>query len=228
MRILIIEDDPDIHQLIHDKLEQEGFICDVCEDGADASAFLSQGTYNAVLLDRLLPHVNGMKILQKMREVGDQTPVLMLTALDTIPDRTEGLNAGADDYLVKPFDMTELIARVNALLRRPPQMKSATYLTFQDLELDPRQCILRCKGKTMTLSRKETAVLETLVENAGKILSRSELLSMVWGFDDIVEEGNVDNYIFFLRRRLKAIESETVIRTVHGVGYRLLKNDKEE
>lgn len=146
----------------------------------------------------------------------------MLTALDTVKDRTDGLDAGADDYLVKPFAMPELLSRIRALIRRPPMFRGDGTLRFADLVLDARQCKLTCSKTEQTLSRKETAVLELFFEHPERVLSRAELLSRGWGADEAVEDGNVDNYIYFLRRRLKAAGSRAVIKTVHGVGYQLM------
>lgn len=221
MRLLLVEDDGDLVHALKLRLIQEGYDCDVCSNGADAGFYLQSGGYNAVVLDRLLPNKDGLTILREMRSLGDETPVLMLTALDAVRDRTDGLDAGADDYLVKPFAMQELLARIRALIRRPPVLREGYTLCFADLSLDARQCKLTCEKTEQTLSRKETAVLELFIEHPERVLSRTELLSRGWGGDEAVEEGNVDNYIYFLRRRLKAAGSRAVIKTVHGVGYQL-------
>lgn len=221
MRLLLVEDDADLAHALKLRLLQEGFDCDVCESGADASYYLKNGGYHAVVLDRMLPGKDGLTILLEMRKAADETPVLMLTALDTIKDRTDGLDAGADDYLVKPFAMPELLSRIRALIRRPPALREGGMLCFADLSLDARQCKLTCAKTEQTLSRKEAAVLELFMEHPERVLSRAELLSRGWGADEAVEDGNVDNYIYFLRRRLKAAGSRAVIKTVHGVGYQL-------
>ena len=222
MRLLLVEDDGDLVHALKLRLIQEGYDCDVCQNGADAVYYLQNGGYNTVVLDRLLPNKDGLTILREMRSLGDETPVLMLTALDTIKDRTDGLDAGADDYLVKPFAMPELLSRIRALIRRPPVFRGDGTLRFADLVLDARQCKLTCSKTEQTLSRKETAVLELFFEHPERVLSRAELLSRGWGADEAVEDGNVDNYIYFLRRRLKAAGSRAVIKTVHGVGYQLM------
>ncbi len=222
MRLLLVEDDGDLVHALKLRLIQEGYDCDVCQNGADAVYYLQNGGYNTVVLDRLLPNKDGLTILREMRSLGDETPVLMLTALDTVKDRTDGLDAGADDYLVKPFAMPELLSRIRALIRRPPVFRGDGTLRFADLVLDARQCKLTCSKTEQTLSRKETAVLELFFEHPERVLSRAELLSRGWGADEAVEDGNVDNYIYFLRRRLKAAGSRAVIKTVHGVGYQLM------
>jgi len=221
MRLLLIEDDADLVRALKQRLTQEGFECDVCLSGADAAYYLQNGGYNAVVLDRMLPGKDGLSILRGMRALGDETPVLMLTALDTISDRTDGLDAGADDYLVKPFAMPELLSRIRALIRRPPTLRGQETLRFADLQLDARQCRLAGATAEQTLSRKETAVLELFFEHPERVLSRAELLNRGWGSDEAVEEGNVDNYVYFLRRRLKAAGTRACIKTVHGVGFQL-------
>ena len=221
MRLLLIEDDADLVRALKQRLTQEGYECDVCQSGADAAYYLQNGGYNAALLDRMLPGKDGLSILREMRASGDETPVLMLTALDTVNDRTDGLDAGADDYLVKPFAMPELLSRIRALIRRPPTLRGQEALRFADLTLDARQCRLNGEKTEQTLSRKEAAVLELFLEHPERVLTRAELLNRGWGGDEAVEEGNVDNYIYFLRRRLKAAGTRACIKTVHGVGFQL-------
>lgn len=221
MRLLLVEDDADLARALKLRLTQEGFACDICPSGSDAAYYLHNGGYNAAVLDRMLPGKDGLTILREMRTSGDDTPVLMLTALDAVNDRTDGLDAGADDYLVKPFAMPELISRIRALIRRPPVLRGAGVLRFADLQLDARQCLLTCAKTEQTLSRKEAAVLELFFEHPERVLSRPELLARGWGGDEAVEEGNVDNYIYFLRRRLRASGTRALIKTVHGVGYQL-------
>ena len=226
MRLLLIEDDGDLSRALKQRLTQEGYDCDVCESGGDAAYYLQNGAYHAVVLDRMLPEKDGLTILREMRAGGNETPVLMLTALDTVADRTDGLDAGADDYLVKPFAMPELLSRVRALIRRPPAMRAET-LRFEGMELDVRQCRLISKKNEQTLSRKEAAVLELFFEQPERVLSRAEVLSRGWGGDEAVEEGNVDNYVYFLRRRLKAAGANAQIKAVHGVGYQLTRGQPD-
>jgi DNA-binding response OmpR family regulator len=225
MRLLLIEDDSDLYRALKELLTKEGFDCDVCQSGADAEYYLTNGGYNAIILDRMLPGKDGLTILREMRVRADQTPVLMLTALDTVKDRTDGLDTGADDYLVKPFAMPELLSRIRALVRRPPTYRKNTELRFDDLMLDVRSCRLTCGGVEQTLSRKETAVMELFFENPDRALTRAEILARGWGGDETVEDGNVDNYVYFLRRRLKAAGTKSAILTVHGVGYRLSRSE---
>lgn len=225
MRLLLIEDDSDLYRALKEILTKEGYDCDVCESGADAEYYLANGGYNAIILDRMLPGKDGLTILREMRVRADQTPVLMLTALDTVKDRTDGLDTGADDYLVKPFAMPELLSRIRALVRRPPTYHKSEALQYNDMQLDIRACKLVCGKNEQTLSRKETTVMELFFENPERVLSRAEILSRGWGGDEAVEDGNVDNYIYFLRRRIRAAGTKSVIRTVHGVGYQLVRGE---
>ncbi len=221
MRLLLIEDDPDLVSALKLHLGGAGYDVDACQDGGNAAYYLDGGGYNAVILDRLLPGKDGLSILSDMRAAGDTTPVLMLTALDTVSDRTQGLDAGADDYLVKPFAVPELLSRIRALLRRPAAIRETDALHCGCLKLDVRQCRLDGEHTSQTLSRREAAMLELFFENPGRVLTRGEILSRVWGGDEQVEEGNVDNYIYFVRRRLKAAGDTAGIKTIHGVGYQL-------
>ena len=221
MRLLLIEDDADLLQVLKAQLEQAGYSVDLCADGGDAAYYLNNSAYSAVILDRLLPGKDGLTILRELRAAGVAAPVLMLTALDTIQDRTDGLDAGADDYLVKPFAMAELLSRIRALLRRPAPVQASGSVRCGNLTLSVRECALQCGAASQTLSRKETALLELFFENADRVLSRAEILSRVWGGDEAVEEGNVDNYIYFVRRRLKGLDTAVSIKTIHGVGYQL-------
>ncbi len=222
MRLLLIEDDPDLTAALKLHLTGAGYGVDACADGGGADYYLKSGGYSAVVLDRLLPGRDGLSILAEMRARGDMTPVLMLTALDSVADRTRGLDTGADDYLGKPFAMQELLSRIRALLRRPGVLRETDALTFGGLTLRVRQCSLHSGSGEQSLSRKETAVLEQFFENPDRVLSRAEILTRVWGGDETVEDGNVDNYIYFVRRRLKAAGGAAHIKTVHGVGYQLM------
>ena len=220
MRLLLVEDDADLVRALSLHLAHEGYEVDACLDGADAACYLGNGGYAAVVLDRMLPGRDGLSILSGMRASGDMTPVLMLTALDAVEDRTRGLDAGADDYLVKPFAIPELLSRLRALLRRPGMRREAEALSYGGCRLNVSQCSLVCGETAQTLSRKETALLALFFENPRRVLTRAEILSRVWG-GDAVEEGNVDNYVYFIRRRLAAAGGGAGVKTVHGVGYQL-------
>lgn len=222
MNILIIEDDRELCTTVSFRLEQEGFSVTVCHDGEEGLYYMQESPFDLVILDRMLPHMNGIEILKEARSRQIKTPVLMLTALGELNDRLAGLNGGADDYMVKPFAFEELLARIRCLLRRPAVYQdSVKFISLADVSFVPETRTLSSHEKTCTLSSREGELMEVFLRNPGQILPRQLLLSRVWGLEADVEEGNLDNYIHFLRRRLKAVESTLQIRTVRGVGYQL-------
>ncbi len=225
MKILLAEDDENLNKNIAFFLEKEGYQVNSCYNGEDALYYCQEGAPDLILLDRMLPLLDGMELVKKLRAQQNTTPVLMLTALGTLSDRVEGLDAGADDYLVKPFEMEELLARIRSLTRRSGLNTSPArrepQICYGDLCLSPQLRELRGPVGTVTLSGRENALLEIFLNNGGQTLSRGQLLLKVWGPDGEVEDGNLDNYIFFLRRRLKNLKSRATISTVRGVGYRM-------
>ncbi len=228
MKILLVEDDENLNKNIAFFLEKEGYQVDACLNGEDALYYCQEGAPDLILLDRMLPFLDGMELLQRIRAERNTTPVLMLTALGTLSDRVEGLDAGADDYLVKPFEMEELLARIRSLTRRSALTGSSSrgeiLLSAGDLRLSPQLHEFSGPEGAVTLSGRENALMEIFLNNSGQVLSRGQLLLKVWGPDGEVEEGNLDNYIFFLRRRLKSLNSAASISTIRGVGYRLNEN----
>ena len=224
MRILLIEDDAALCTVLVPVLEKAGFGCDVCGRGPEGLALLRQNPYDAVVLDRMLPGMDGLELLRAARRAGCSVPVLLLTALGRVEDRVDGLNAGADDYLTKPFDNRELIARLRALGRRPAETVD-TRLRYGDLTLDPAALTLTGPAGAVRLSRNENALLEALLRRPGQLVGRDALFHAVWGAEDFVEEGNLDSYIHFVRRRLRAVGSRTAIQTVRGMGYWLAGED---
>lgn len=224
MKLLLIEDDKDLRELVALQLRQEGYETDGCGDGEEGIYYAENTEYAVILLDRLLPSLEGTEVLRRLRKKGIMTPVIMVTALDGVHDRVNGLDAGADDYLVKPFEMEELFARIRAVLRRPRAFSENKKLVFGDLVYEPAELKLSCGEKEKRLSKKEGALMEFFMQNSGQVLQREQILSRVWGIDSEVEDGNVDNYIYFLRRRLKALESTVAIKTIHGIGYRMEEN----
>ena len=212
MRILMVEDDQALCAAVDIHLRQQGYTVDYAHTGEDGLHFALQNAYDLILMDRMLPELDGLEAVRTLRSRGFSTPVLMLTALDGVPDRVDGLDAGADDYLAKPFAAEELLARIRALSRRPRQWESTSRLSAGDLVLDTELAALRGPAGACSLSRREKQLLELFLRNAGQTLTRELLLSRVWGPDAPVEDGNLDNYIHFLRRRLP---------TVRSVGYRL-------
>lgn len=222
MNILMIEDDKELCEAISFRLEQEGFSVTACHDGEEGLYYMQEAPFDLVILDRMLPHMNGIEVLKEARSRQIGTPVLMLTALGELNDRLTGLNGGADDYMVKPFAFEELLARIRCLLRRPAVYQdSVKSISLGDVSFVPETRTLSSREKTCTLSSREGELMEVFLRNPGQTLPRQLLLSRVWGLEADVEEGNLDNYIHFLRRRLKTVESTLQIRTVRGIGYQL-------
>lgn len=221
MRILLIEDDHDLCFSLAFQLQKNGFVVDTCEDGEEASYYTKQPIYDLILLDRMLPHIDGITILRKLRSSGNMVPVILLTALGELNDKIDGLDAGADDYLVKPFAFEELLARIRCIQRRPRTLKNGEICSFEDITYHRAENILTGPSGSCTLSKKEGALLECLLQNSSQTLPRMTLLTKVWGLDAEVEEGNLDNYIYFIRRRIKSVGSTVAIKTIRGVGYSL-------
>jgi len=223
MKILLIEDDEDLSRALCYTLKKEGYLVDTCFQGDEAIYYGNSSSYDVIILDRMLPIVDGLTVLQTLRKNNITTPIIMVTAMNGINDRIDGLDSGADDYLIKPFDIGELLARIRALSRRPRTIESNIVLKFSDFSLDTDLHTLMTESKTVTLSNKEAFLLEFLIRNHGQILTREQILTRVWGLDTFVEDGNLDNYIYFVRRRLKAVNCKARIKTIHSVGYQLEK-----
>lgn len=221
MRILFVEDNKELSDATGVQLRAQGWQVDACYDGGEALYYIEENIYDVVILDRMLPGMEGVEILKKMRRGGNETPVLMLTALGMVGDKVDGLEAGADDYLVKPFDMRELLARVKALARRPGGISPQDELYFGDLTLDTMALMLQGAKARCTLSKKEADFLALLMKNDGAALSRRAIFAHVWGMDADVEEASLDSYAHFVRRRLAAVSQSVSLVTVRGVGYRL-------
>ena len=221
MRILLIEDDDSLCQSLPFQLRQEGFEVDVSQDGEEGLLFAREQIHDLILLDRMLPSLDGMEVLSRMRREGITTPVIFLTALGQVSDRTQGLNLGADDYMVKPFAFEELLARIRCVLRRPAAIQEAEILTYADITYSPRTLTLRREGASTTLSKRLGDLLELFLRNPGQTLLRQTILLRVWGMDTEVEDGNLDNYTYFLRRSLRKVGSRLRLTTIRGVGYRL-------
>lgn len=221
MRILLAEDDEKLNETLVYGLTQAGFIVDACFDGEDALFYGEQNIYDVILLDRMLPCMEGTDVLASLRKKGISTPVILITALGTLSDKVEGLDLGADDYLVKPFAIEELLARIRCVARRPHTLTGSDTLSVADIDFQLGEGILTGPSGSCTLSKKEAALLEAFLRSGGQTLHRSTLLLKVWGPDSDVEDGNLDNYIHFLRRRLQISGSRLRITTVRGIGYRL-------
>ena len=221
MRILLIEDDVKLCEVLLPSLEEGGFKADCCHSGAEGLELLRRGYYDACILDRMLPELNGLTLLKVIRSEGSHVPVLMLTALDQIGDRVTGLDAGADDYLTKPFDTRELLARLRAICRRPGQIEKVESITCGDIALDTEQHTLTGPKGRVDISPRECELLSVLCKSPGTLRSRAVILGSVWGSGAEVEEANLDSYIHFVRRRLAAVGSSARIVTIRGSGYRL-------
>lgn len=222
MRILVVEDEHKIAGALKRGLEQEKYAVDVEYDADDGlGAALSQN-YDVMIIDRMLPgSIEGLDICRQVREKGIHTPILLLTARDQIRDRVEGLNAGADDYLVKPFSFEELLARVRALMRRPKEAQS-TVLKVDDLSLDPVNYEVKRAEQDIRLSAKEFALLEYLMRNAGRVLSKDNLIEHVWDFDADILPNTVEVYMGYLRSKVdKPFKGPQLIHTLRGFGYKL-------
>lgn len=219
MRILIIEDNKALCDSMCFQLQSEGYSTDTCYSGEHALYYALQQSYDIIILDRMLPVMDGLTILKTLRQKNIHVPVILVTAMDGINDRIDGLDSGADDYLVKPFAMEELLARIRALSRRPHSIEPTELLYYSNVKLDIKKQSLKTEEKTCSLSRRETELLEYFMKHPKQTLARELILAHVWGPDNFVEDGNLDNYIHFLRRRLKSIDAAIQIKTIHSVGY---------
>lgn len=223
MRILVIEDEQKIANAVKRGLGMHGHAVDAVYDADTGYSYASDPDYDVIILDRMLPgSMDGVELCQKLREQGIHTPVLMLTARGTIGDKVEGLNSGADDYLVKPFSFDELTARVRALLRRP-RVSTGTVLKVADLELDPVAYKVARGGDTIKLSHKEFQVLEYLMHHAGQIITKDTLISHIWNEDADVLPNTVEVYIGYLRAKIDRPfpDKPPLLHTARGFGYRL-------
>jgi DNA-binding response OmpR family regulator len=220
MRVLVVEDEPDIAQFISQGLDEAGYVVDLAKDGAAGLDYFLAAEYDLILLDIMLPKINGLQLLNELRHRNIQTPVLVLTARDEIGDRIKGLDAGADDYLVKPFSFSELLARMRALLRRPP-LQVDTMLQVGTLVMDRVRREVRCANRLIDLSPREFTLLEYLLRCPDQVLTRTQIAEHVWNFDFPGNFKVIDVYIGYLRRKLEQSGAHSPIQTIRGVGYRL-------
>lgn len=221
MRILIVEDEHKIANAVKRGLEHQSYAVDVVYNGNDGKAMALTEPYDLIILDRMLPgEIDGVGIVKAMRTEGIHTPVLLLTAKDKIIDKVEGLNAGADDYLVKPFAFVELLARVRALLRRP-QFTQDTVLSYADLQLDPEAMLVERAGTPIALTSKEFALLEYMLRNPERIITKEAIIQHVWDYDADILPNTVEVYVGYLRRKVDRpfIKSSPLINTKRGFGY---------
>ena len=223
MRVLLLEDDLNLCDTIEEALGKESYSVDSCHDGETAMLYALNTDlgYELAIVDRMLPIIDGLTIIKSMRRKGINIPVIIITGMSALDDRIDGLDGGADDYLVKPFHIRELLARVRALTRRPYEMKETNILTYADLTFDRVNRLLQKGSQSLTLTAKETELLYSLMRTPETQLTKEQLILRVWGADSNIEPGNVENYISFLRKRLKELQSQCEIRTVYGSGYKL-------
>ena len=218
MRILVVEDERDLNRILVKTLSAEGYSADACYDGVEALEYLAGAEYDAVVLDVMMPRMDGMEVLHRMRSAGNDTPVILLTAKDSVPDRVRGLDAGADDYLVKPFSFDELLARIRVVTRKRTGAVTNVF-TIADLSVDTAAHTVTRGGRLISLSSKEFALLEYMIRNKGVVLSRESIENNLWNYDYSGGSNVVDVYISYLRRKIDSGHAVKLIQTVWGVGW---------
>ncbi|MFI9271076.1 response regulator transcription factor [Kitasatospora sp. NPDC052896] len=220
-KVLVVDDDPEVRAAVEDGLAVEGYVVRGAPDGLAALTEVARWQPDAMVLDLLMPALDGLAVCRRLRALGDRIPILVLTARDSVSDRVDGLDAGADDYLVKPFALDELTARLRALLRRAaPAPEEVTY-HFADLTVDPVTRTGTRGGRPLDFSRTEFALLEVLLRHPGQVLPRELIMERVWGADFGPDSNSLAVYVGYLRRKLEAGGEPRLVHTVHGVGYRL-------
>lgn len=218
MRILLAEDERDLNRVIAKRLKSEGYSVDCCFDGEQALDYIEAGEFDAVVMDIMMPKASGLEVLKNLRIKKNSVPVLLLTAKDSIQDRVNGLDAGADDYLVKPFAFDELLARIRVMTRKTTGNLTNVF-TIDDLRLDSNTCTVTRAGKVISLSAKEYDILEYLIRNKGAVLSRTKIENHVWNFDYAGGTNVVDVYIRYLRKKIDDPFDKKLIHTIRGKGY---------
>ena len=218
MRILLAEDQKDLNKIINKRLSVEGYSVDSCFDGEEVSDFTAAASYDCIIMDIMIPKKDGLTVLREMRQRGDSTPVLLLTAKDTVQDKVTGLDLGADDYLVKPFAFEELIARIRVITRKASG-NSSNVFHIADLTLDVASHSVTRGGAAISLSAKEFALLEYMMRNKGLVLSREKIENNLWNYDYVGGTNAVDVYIRYLRKKIDDGRDKKLIHTVRGAGY---------
>jgi DNA-binding response OmpR family regulator len=219
MRVLIVEDEVRLAATLQDLLEMDGYTADVRHDGEAGLDDALSSIYDVILLDVMLPKLDGFAVLRRLRAEGNSTPVLMLTARSEVSDKVRGLDSGADYYLTKPFEPKELLACVRALVRRQPELRNPDAMSFGDLRLEKASFTLSCAERTVRLSRKEFDMMELLMLNQRQVVTKETLLVKIWGYESDAEDNNVEVYISFLRKKLEHLHSNVKIKTIRMVGY---------
>ncbi|RKD30295.1 response regulator transcription factor [Lacrimispora algidixylanolytica] len=221
MRILLVEDEARLADALEHILKKQGYLVDVSYDGTEGLDMAGTGIYDVIILDRMLPGLDGIEILKHIRTNKMTTPVIFLTAKDAVSSRIEGLDAGADDYLIKPFSKDELLARVRVLSRRSKHLQVNNKFSVASLHLDTMLCEVSIDGEITRLTTTEVQLLELLMRNLGQTLTKEQILDRIWGFNKEVEIKNVELYIFYLRKKVNFEKSGVTIHTIRGVGYSL-------
>ncbi|WP_153980379.1 response regulator transcription factor [Paenibacillus xylanilyticus] len=219
MRILIAEDEVHLAEAVSQILKKNNYSVDMVHDGRSGLDYALSGIYDLLLLDIMMPEMDGISVLRKLRSEGNHTPVILLTAKGELSDKVTGLDCGADDYIAKPFETEELLARIRAALRRKGEVVPEDGLKFGDIELNTTQLKLAVQGKEIKLNLKENELLELLITRKQAITSKEQIIEKLWGFDSEVEYNNVEVYISFLRKKLTFLNSKVRINTIRGVGY---------
>ena len=227
MRILVVEDAKDLNRLIVKTLQKAGYSVDGCFNGEDAMAHLDGAEYDVVLLDVMMPKMDGYECLRRMRERGVDAPVLFLTAKDAVADRVKGLDLGADDYLVKPFDFDELLARIRAMTRKRTGNRSNCFM-LADLEVDIQTRTAKRGGVEIVLLPKEFTILEHLMRNQGIVISREQLENRIWNYEYSGSSNNIDGYMSRLRKKIDGEREDRLLHTIRGVGWVLREQEKKE
>ncbi len=225
MRILVVEDEKRLARTIGDLLEANNYTVDLCYDGESGLDNAMSAIYDAMILDVMLPRMDGLTVARKLRQAGVNLPILMLTARSSLEDKVSGLDSGADYYLTKPFASEELLACLRALTRKQGASALDNTLTFGDLRLELSSCLLVCGERSVRLSRKEFEIMGLLMANGGQVVTKEALILKVWGYESDAEDNNVEVYISFLRKKLTRLKSTVSIRTLRMLGYHLEAGD---
>ena len=221
MKLLVVEDEVQLADALSEILKRNMYSVDTCYNGIDGLDNALTGVYDGIILDVMMPGMNGFEVLREMRKEKINTPVLMLTAKGEVDDKIMGLDSGADDYLTKPFVTAELLARVRAMTRRKGEIIDENKMQFNGLELNKNTCSIVYKGKDMKLSLKEYQIMELLIANPKQILPKERIIEKIWGYESDVEYNNIEVYISFLRKKINAISAPIKIKTARGIGYSL-------
>ncbi len=226
MRVLMVEDEKYMAKAVAEVLKKNRYTVDLAHDGEYGLDCAATGIYDIIILDIMLPKLDGLSVLKEIRSSGIETPVILLTARGQIADKVQGLDYGADDYLAKPFHTDELLARMRALGRRTPKLNIDGLLTFANITLNPYSLMLECDGEEIKLTLKESQLLEILIKNNNLVVSKETFIEIIWGYDTNAEDNYVETHISLLRKKLSRLKTRVIVRTVRGLGYTLVEERK--